>query len=123
MEKLFDGIRGTDTRKIPVFPFIVYFTRVMDGVETLQDMAADEKFNFSAEEVAELQVYLVKVGEKITASVAERLAALGKNDANAIKVATEDARAFWFTRVWHTLCGIEYKFVSLDEVKTIFGIA
>ncbi len=123
MQKLYDGLKSSGDitqNKIAVFKFIIFFTRVLDGVSTVQDLV--KEFNLTGDQVAELQVYLTKVGEKITASVSERLAALGKNDATSVKIATEDARAFWFSRVWHTLCGVEYGYVSLDEVKSIFGI-
>ena len=114
---LYDRIRGGDesVEKIPIWPFINYFTFVMDGEKTVADMA--EEFNLSAAEQVELGAYLTGVGGQITAEIQRRMGEGASQD-----TATKDARTYEFSRAWQALSRAERGYIDEARLKSDFGI-
>lgn len=115
---LFERIRGGDEaiEKIAIWPFINYFTFVMDGEKTIADMAAE--FELSADEQLELGAYLAGVGGQITAEVQRRILEGATQD-----TATKDARTYEFSRAWQALSRAERGYIDEARLKSDFGVS
>ena len=68
---VYDRIAGTLEPKVPVWPIMMDFTRVMDGEITIQQLA--EIYQFNSDEMVEVGEYLTAIGAMVQAEVVTRI--------------------------------------------------
>ena len=79
---IFNRIAGNEEEKIPVWPIMMDFTRVLDSELTFQELA--EKYTLSQAEQLEAQEYLGAIGAMVQSETAERIG-LGWEQTSAIR--------------------------------------
>jgi hypothetical protein len=120
--RLFDRLRGfdndgTEVKKLPIWPVISRFTRVLDGSMSPQSFI--DHFELDQQEQEELTAALAGVVGVMQSTIASYETNLNTTTA----VATELARARIHAIVWHLFVGVEDGTVDLQEFQTTLNIA
>lgn len=110
----FNRLAGTEEPKLPVWPIITDFTRVMDGEITIQQLAV--KYSLSADEQVEVGEYLTALGSMVTTRATAMAAALGVDNA------TETARAIVNAKMMHALLRAEQGTHTEASFRAVFGL-
>lgn len=112
---VFNRIAGTLEPKIPVWPIMMDFTRVMDQELSFADLAT--KYELSPEEQAEAGEFLTAIGVIVQAEVATRLA-LGWPQESAIR----DARVSVDAVLRYALLRAEQGTISEEAFRARLGL-
>jgi hypothetical protein len=112
---IFNRVAGTEEPKIPVWPIMMDFTRVLDGEMTIAELAT--VYELTAEEQTEAQQYLTRIGELVAERVAE-LVALGISQ----ELSTILARGSVDNQLRYGLLRAEHGTITETELKTNLGV-
>ena len=112
---IFNRIAGTAEPKIPVWPIMMDFTRVMDQELSFADLAT--KYELSPAEQAEVSEYLTAIGALVQAEVATRLT-MGWPQESAIR----DARVSVDAVLRYALLRTEQQTITEAQFRTRLGI-
>jgi hypothetical protein len=111
----FDRLAGTEEPKLPVWPLITDFTRVMDGELSFAQLAAT--FELSASEQTEVGEYLTAIGVMVTSRVQSLMA-----DGLGQEIAIETARAIVNAKVMHAMLRAEQGTHDEASFRAVFGL-
>lgn len=113
---LFNRMAGTEDPKIPVWPVMMDFTRVLDQEITFQQFA--ELYSLSQQEQAEAAEYLTRIGQLVVARTTE-LAGIGIG----LELATVMARGTVDNQLRYGLLKAEYGQITESQLRANLGIS
>ena len=113
---VFNRIAGTEEPKIPVWPLLTNFSRLIDAEITMQQLA--ELHELSQAEVIELQSYLVAISSLIEADKAE-LVRIGM----AQPFVTDYAHARINVKVFPLMLRIEQGTITESQFRAKLGLS
>jgi len=111
---VFNRIAGTEDPKLPVWPIMMDFTRVMDAELSFEDLA--KNYELSPAEQAEVGEYLTAIGTLVQAEVATRLT-MGWPQESAIR----DARVSVDAVLRYALLRTEQQTLTEEQFRTSLG--
>lgn len=113
---IFNRIAGTLEPKIPVWPIMMDFTRVMDSELSFADLAT--KYELSPAEQAEAGEYLTAIGALVQSEVATRLT-MGWPQESAIR----DARVSVDAVLRYALLRAEQGTITESQFRARLGLS
>lgn len=112
---IFDRVSGTEEPKIPVWPLMMDFTRVLDSEITFQEFAT--LYDLSAAEQTEANEYLTAIGNLVTDRTTT-LAGVGI----PLALATIMARGTVDNQLRYGLLRAEHGTITEAALRTTLGI-